>query len=229
MPRRETPERMSTAMERAVSLQEHNSGIEQTYQSEAQRKAALDADPWALVVEPTQVICRGCRLHVQLNRRSSYEPNLWHKHRDRCQGVKFGSTQLEEVSAGPLANESNFTHSPEEQKPGIYSAGAELTSELQMCKRRGNRLEIGRNARKTVTANLLSVNCRMRPTITHATAQVADTTRIAVDQSVRPSHLNIAGKTGRYSRFCCSPLGYQAAIVTPALAMRRRSSYNQAH
>ncbi|KAJ6504552.1 hypothetical protein DFH09DRAFT_288741 [Mycena vulgaris] len=62
--------------------------IKKTSHSEAERKAALEKDPWTLVVEPTKVVCRGCKLTVRLDRRSRYYPGLWHKHRDRCEDIK---------------------------------------------------------------------------------------------------------------------------------------------
>ncbi|KAJ6497238.1 hypothetical protein DFH09DRAFT_1103372 [Mycena vulgaris] len=37
----------------------------QSTHSEVERKAALENDPWTLVVEPTKVVCRGCKDTVQ--------------------------------------------------------------------------------------------------------------------------------------------------------------------
>ncbi|KAJ7035391.1 hypothetical protein C8F04DRAFT_529264 [Mycena alexandri] len=55
--------------------------------SEAERRRALETDPWTLSVTPHEVVCRGCRRTIKLDRRSRYYPGLWEKHRDRCDHV----------------------------------------------------------------------------------------------------------------------------------------------
>jgi hypothetical protein len=55
--------------------------------SEAERRYALETDPWTTSVTPHEVVCRGCRRPIKLDRRSRYYPGLWEKHRDRCEGV----------------------------------------------------------------------------------------------------------------------------------------------
>ncbi|KAJ7908121.1 hypothetical protein B0H13DRAFT_2017413 [Mycena leptocephala] len=51
--------------------------------SEAERRYALETDPWTTSVTPHEVVCRGCRRPIKLDRRSRYYPGLWEKHRDR--------------------------------------------------------------------------------------------------------------------------------------------------
>ncbi|KAJ7779922.1 hypothetical protein B0H16DRAFT_1878531 [Mycena metata] len=55
--------------------------------SEAERRRALETDQWTLSVTPHEVVCRGCRRTIKLDRRSRYYPGLWEKHRDRCDHV----------------------------------------------------------------------------------------------------------------------------------------------
>ncbi|KAJ7197777.1 hypothetical protein GGX14DRAFT_667562 [Mycena pura] len=62
--------------------------VKKTARKEAERKALLEADPWALAVSATCVVCGGCRQIIKLDARSRYYPGLWEKHRDRCDGVR---------------------------------------------------------------------------------------------------------------------------------------------
>ncbi|KAJ7662618.1 hypothetical protein DFH06DRAFT_1190485 [Mycena polygramma] len=58
-----------------------------TSRTEAERRHALESDEWTVSVFPHEVVCRGCRHTIKLDRRSRYYPGLWEKHRDRCEGV----------------------------------------------------------------------------------------------------------------------------------------------
>ncbi|KAJ7479598.1 hypothetical protein FB451DRAFT_162534 [Mycena latifolia] len=69
--------------------------VKKSCYSESERKMALEADSWTLVVEPTQVVCRGCGKTIKLDQRSRYFPGLWRKHRERCAGVKCGREKEE--------------------------------------------------------------------------------------------------------------------------------------
>ncbi|KAJ7223453.1 hypothetical protein GGX14DRAFT_658167, partial [Mycena pura] len=75
--------------------------VKKTARKEAERKALLEADPWALMVSATQVVCGGCMQTIRLDARSRYYPGLWEKHRDRCDGVR--------VKRAALAEEENVT------------------------------------------------------------------------------------------------------------------------
>ncbi|KAJ7920337.1 hypothetical protein B0H13DRAFT_1867676 [Mycena leptocephala] len=48
-----------------------------TARSEAERRLALETDEWTLRVTPHEVVCRGCRRTIKLDRRSRYYPGLW--------------------------------------------------------------------------------------------------------------------------------------------------------
>ncbi|KAJ7113393.1 hypothetical protein C8R44DRAFT_741001 [Mycena epipterygia] len=58
-----------------------------TARSETERRVVLERDEWTASVTPHDVVCRGCRRTIKLDRRSRYYPGLWEKHRDRCEHV----------------------------------------------------------------------------------------------------------------------------------------------
>ncbi|KAJ7199970.1 hypothetical protein GGX14DRAFT_660956 [Mycena pura] len=67
-----------------------------TARKESERKALLEADPWAHAVSATEVVCGGCGQTIKLDARSRYYPGLWQKHRDRCDAVRLRRAALEE-------------------------------------------------------------------------------------------------------------------------------------
>jgi len=66
-----------------------------TARTEAERRLALESDEWTLRVTPHEVVCRGCRRTIKLDRRSRYYPGLWEKHRDRCEHVSKMGEEME--------------------------------------------------------------------------------------------------------------------------------------
>ncbi|KAJ6554873.1 hypothetical protein B0H19DRAFT_153332 [Mycena capillaripes] len=74
------------SMQSLVSVSSSSTG-KKTARSEAERRLTLETDEWTLSVAPHEVVCRGCRRTIKLDRRSRYYPGLWEKHRDRCEGV----------------------------------------------------------------------------------------------------------------------------------------------
>ncbi|KAJ7197795.1 hypothetical protein GGX14DRAFT_667615 [Mycena pura] len=78
--------------------------VKKTARKEAERKALLEADPWALAVSATKVECGGCRQTIKLDARSRYYPGLWEKHRDRCDGVRMKRAAALAEEAGTEAN-----------------------------------------------------------------------------------------------------------------------------
>ncbi|KAJ7183830.1 hypothetical protein C8R46DRAFT_1067924 [Mycena filopes] len=67
--------------------QSTGSAPKKSARTEAERRRTLEDDPWTLEVTPHEVVCRGCRRTIKLDRRSRYYPGLWEKHRDRCDHV----------------------------------------------------------------------------------------------------------------------------------------------
>ncbi|KAJ6520699.1 hypothetical protein DFH09DRAFT_227144 [Mycena vulgaris] len=63
--------------------------------TEAQRRVALEADPWTMNVEVTKLVCRGCGRTIRLDGRSRYYPGLWWKHREHCERVRSGCALLD--------------------------------------------------------------------------------------------------------------------------------------
>jgi len=59
-----------------------------TYAKEAERKERLESDEWATDVMPTSVKCVACQRIIKLDRRSTYYPGLWDKHKGTCQERK---------------------------------------------------------------------------------------------------------------------------------------------
>jgi hypothetical protein len=59
-----------------------------TAHTEEERKAILENDVYASGIGAHQVTCRGCGHTIRTDRRSTYYPGLWEKHRKRCRGVK---------------------------------------------------------------------------------------------------------------------------------------------
>ncbi|KAJ6579086.1 hypothetical protein DFH09DRAFT_338117 [Mycena vulgaris] len=84
--------------------------------TEAQRKAALEADPWTLKVEFTKLVCRGCGRTIRLDGRSRYYPGLWWKHREHCERVRSGCALLDQ---------------PEQRKKNAICSDAELANRLK--------------------------------------------------------------------------------------------------
>jgi hypothetical protein len=58
-----------------------------TAHTEEERKAILENDVYTSGVGVHQVTCRGCGRTIKTDRRSTYYPGLWEKHRERCRGV----------------------------------------------------------------------------------------------------------------------------------------------
>ncbi|KAJ7739475.1 hypothetical protein DFH07DRAFT_840250 [Mycena maculata] len=108
-----SPSIRSTRRSTPVSVASGTSGKKagkgkKTSRTEAERRIALETDPWTNSVNPHDVLCRGCRRVIKLDRRSRYYPGLWEKHRDRCEHVsKMGRPQPPpadmEVVEGELA------------------------------------------------------------------------------------------------------------------------------
>ncbi|KAJ7105970.1 hypothetical protein C8R44DRAFT_329106 [Mycena epipterygia] len=69
----------------------------------------LERDEWTATVTPHDVVCRGCRRTIKLDRRSRYYPGLWEKHRDRCEHV--GRMHAERARAENTAATSPSTPS----------------------------------------------------------------------------------------------------------------------
>ncbi|KAJ6579058.1 hypothetical protein DFH09DRAFT_337738 [Mycena vulgaris] len=84
--------------------------------TEAQRKAALEADPWTLKVEFTKLVCRGCGRTIRLDGRSRYYPGLWWKHRENCERVRSGCALLDQ---------------PEQRKTDAICSDAEGTNRFK--------------------------------------------------------------------------------------------------
>ncbi|KAJ7073379.1 hypothetical protein B0H15DRAFT_957218 [Mycena belliarum] len=90
--------------------------------SEGERRRTLEDDEWTMRVTPHEVVCRGCRRSIKLDRRSRYYPGLWEKHRDRCEHVAKMRRLLED-EAGP----SHHAQQPPPFEAGpAYSAPAAL-------------------------------------------------------------------------------------------------------
>jgi hypothetical protein len=53
---------------------------------ERKRQADLEADPLAIVVTPTSVLCGRCNNWISLDGRGRFYPDLWIKHRGKCDG-----------------------------------------------------------------------------------------------------------------------------------------------
>ncbi|KIL58894.1 hypothetical protein M378DRAFT_170083 [Amanita muscaria Koide BX008] len=51
------------------------------------RRTVFQQDPWAALVEPTQVRCGACGTLIQLDKRRKFYPGLWNNHRARCPGI----------------------------------------------------------------------------------------------------------------------------------------------
>lgn len=68
--------------------------------SEGERRRTLEDDEWTMRVTPHEVVCRGCRRSIKLDRRSRYYPGLWEKHRDRCEHVAKMRRLLEDEVSG---------------------------------------------------------------------------------------------------------------------------------
>ncbi|KAJ6556818.1 hypothetical protein DFH09DRAFT_1365514 [Mycena vulgaris] len=78
------------APKKMASPQTQRTHKKKSAHTEAQRKAALEADPWTQTVELTKIVCRGCGRTIRLDGRSRYYPGLWLKHRERCTHVRSG-------------------------------------------------------------------------------------------------------------------------------------------
>jgi hypothetical protein len=65
-----------------------------------ERKALLEADPYAYKVRVHWVRCRGCDNDISLDKRSEYYPGLWIKHRRKCKEIaKLREKESESVKA----------------------------------------------------------------------------------------------------------------------------------
>ena len=63
-----------------------------------ERKALLEADPYAYKVRVHWIRCRGCDKDISLDKRSEYYPGLWIKHRRKCKEI----TKLREKVNEPV-------------------------------------------------------------------------------------------------------------------------------
>jgi hypothetical protein len=77
-------------------------GGRKPYAKEAQRKAGLEKDKWATEVEPKSVKCAACKREIKLDRRSSYYPGLWNKHKGTCQEIKRLDALREQVTCSVM-------------------------------------------------------------------------------------------------------------------------------
>ncbi|KIK39222.1 hypothetical protein CY34DRAFT_14512 [Suillus luteus UH-Slu-Lm8-n1] len=62
-------------------------GHRKKYKKEPQRKQELEDDEYAEDIKPKSVKCRGCQHTIKLDDRSMYYPELWIRHRKRCQAI----------------------------------------------------------------------------------------------------------------------------------------------
>ncbi|KAJ6521567.1 hypothetical protein DFH09DRAFT_1192631 [Mycena vulgaris] len=69
------------------SVEPSEAGGKKSSRTEAERRATLEMDEWVLSVTAHEVVCRGCRRPIKLDKRSRYYPGLWEKHRDRCEHI----------------------------------------------------------------------------------------------------------------------------------------------
>lgn len=56
--------------------------------SEQQRKDLLESDHWTGDVTEVSVECRGCMKTISLDKRFTYYPGLWIKHRRHCSAIR---------------------------------------------------------------------------------------------------------------------------------------------
>ncbi|KAJ7290679.1 hypothetical protein C8J57DRAFT_1611817 [Mycena rebaudengoi] len=92
-----------------------------TAHTEDERKAILENDVYTSGIGAHQVTCRGCGRTIRTDRRSTYYPGLWEKHRKRCRGVKKmeyehekkDATAAEAATSTPIASTSGTVSSRE--------------------------------------------------------------------------------------------------------------------
>jgi len=79
---------------RSVSFKKGTRGARGPYgprpakeQKAMERKALLEADPYAYKVRVHWVRCVGCDNDISLDKRSEYYPGLWIKHRRKCKEI----------------------------------------------------------------------------------------------------------------------------------------------
>ncbi|KAJ7289757.1 hypothetical protein C8J57DRAFT_1706460 [Mycena rebaudengoi] len=90
-----------------------------TAHTEEERKAILENDVYTSSVDVHQVTCRGCGRTIKTDRRSTYYPGLWEKHRERCRGVvkmedekgRKDATAAEAETSTPIASTSGTASS----------------------------------------------------------------------------------------------------------------------
>jgi hypothetical protein len=56
--------------------------------NEMERKALLERDAWAGEVTEISVECKGCKRTISLDKRFTYYPGLWIKHRQNCSAIR---------------------------------------------------------------------------------------------------------------------------------------------
>ena len=67
-------------------------------QKAMERKALLEADPYACKVRVHWVRCFGCDNDISLDKRSEYYPGLWIKHRRKCKEIaKLREKEIESI------------------------------------------------------------------------------------------------------------------------------------
>ncbi|KAJ7260635.1 hypothetical protein C8J57DRAFT_1514568 [Mycena rebaudengoi] len=92
-----------------------------TAHTEEERKVILESDPWTLEIDVHKVRCGGCKQVIKTDRRSTYYPGLWLKHRDRCREVMRMEHEQEIKDTAstdgeaptPIASTRGVTSSPE--------------------------------------------------------------------------------------------------------------------
>lgn len=67
--------------------------------TEKERKDFLENDDWTGGVTEVTVECKGCSKTISLDKRFTYYPGLWIKHRRHCSVIRrFGATEAEKKS-----------------------------------------------------------------------------------------------------------------------------------
>jgi hypothetical protein len=56
--------------------------------TEKERKDYLEGDNWTGDVTEVSVECRGCQKTISLDKRFTYYPGLWIKHRRHCSAIR---------------------------------------------------------------------------------------------------------------------------------------------
>lgn len=81
-------------------------------QKAMERKALLEADPYAYKVRVHWVRCRGCDNDISLDKRSEYYPGLWIKHRRKCKEIAKLREKESESVKGEKIQRPEFQYPP---------------------------------------------------------------------------------------------------------------------